>query len=140
VAEGVFLHLARAKGLAARFEVDSAGTGGWHSGERPDPRSLALAERKGIHLPSRARQVTTTDLSRYDWLLAMDRQNRGDLLALGAAESRTRLLLSFDPAASTLEVPDPYYGGPDGFERMYDLILPACQGLLDHLTDSGDDR
>lgn len=133
LAEGVFVHLINARRVAHRYVVDSAGTGGWHAGELPDRRSLDVAKRNGIQLPSRARQVTRADLGRFDWFICMDEDNRENVLALGAPEQRVRLLLDFDPGAQLREVPDPYYGGEDGFELVYRLVSSACAALLDHL-------
>ncbi|MDZ4830076.1 MAG: low molecular weight protein-tyrosine-phosphatase [Phycisphaerae bacterium] len=134
VAEGVFLHLSRARGVADLFEVDSAGTGGWHAGEPPDRRSSQVAAVRGVHLPSVARQVVAADFARFDRLIVMDRTNERDLLHMGAPRSKVQLLLSFDPASRAEEVLDPYYGGRDGFESMYTLIDGACRGLLDAIV------
>ncbi|MBL9120668.1 MAG: low molecular weight phosphotyrosine protein phosphatase [Phycisphaerae bacterium] len=140
VAEGVFIHRARERGVLDRFEVDSAGTGGWHAGERPDRRSLAVAAKHGIELPSRARQVTQDDFIRFDRLIVMDRENHSDLLDRGAPKSKLEFLLAYHPEPAILprgiEVPDPYYGGPEGFDDMYSMIDAACVGLLDELLRS----
>jgi protein-tyrosine phosphatase len=137
VAEGVFLHRARQRGVADRFLVDSAGTGGWHAGERPDKRSLAVATKHGVELPGVARQVTSRDFTTFDRVIVMDRANHSDLLDHGAPKSKLAFLLSYHPEPSSLprgiEVPDPYYGGPDGFDAMYAMIDAACLGLLDDL-------
>lgn len=127
-------HLAAEAGLPV--EVDSAGTAGYHIGDRPDPRALEAAARRGIHLPSRARQFHRDDFARFDLILAMDRSNLADLRRSAPgpdAESRLHLLRQFDPTAEHDEVPDPYYGGPDGFDLVVDLVDAACRGLLDHL-------
>ncbi len=133
VAEGIFLHLARERGVASRFEVESAGTGAWHVGHPPDRRSIEVARRHGVALPSTARQVCPDDFVRFDHLIVMDRQNEADLREMGAPMEKACLLLSFHPGPPFLEVPDPYYGGPDGFEQMFDLLHRSCLGLLDHL-------
>ena len=138
IAEGVFLHLARERGVAERYRVDSCGTGGWHAGERPDPRSLAVAEKNGVELPGLARKYAPETDNAFDWIIPMDVSNRDDLLASGAPRERTRLLRSFDPelagrADHTIEVPDPYYGGPSGFDEVYAMVLRACAGMLDEL-------
>jgi len=138
LAEGVFLHMAQSRGVLERFEVDSAGTGGWHAGNPPDPRALEVANRNGVKLVSRARQVRAPDdFDRFRWVIVMDLDNRARLLAIGAPEEHVRLLRSFDPALahlahddSRLEVPDPYYGGPEGFDRVYEMVTAACGGLL----------
>lgn len=137
LAEGVFLHQASEAGLAHRFHVDSAGTGAWHVGERPDERSVQVAARHGIALPGLARQVTAEDLRTFDVVVAMDRENLAALERMAAASggtARLHLLREFDPEADGDDVPDPYYGGPDGFEEVYAMIRDACAGLLDTLA------
>ncbi len=136
-AEGVMRHLLVAEGLAEAVELDSAGTGDWHVGHAPDHRSAGAATSRGIELTGQARQVKPADFESYDLILAMDRSNHDDLIALAPdeeARERIRLLREYDPdavAAGELEVPDPYYGGEDGFEDVLDLVTRACQGLLD---------
>ena len=132
-AEAVFLKRIDERGVAHLFDVDSAGTGGWHAGERADPRSRAEGERRGYELVTRARQVVDADFERFDLIICMDRDNHSTLLDRGAPESRTRLLLDWHPEGQVEEVPDPYYGGIDGFAHMYDLIEAACDRLLDEL-------
>jgi protein-tyrosine phosphatase len=136
-AEGVMRHLLVEEGLAEAVEIDSAGTGDWHVGHEPDHRSAGAAAGRGIELTGQARQVAHADFESYDLILAMDRSNHDDLLALAPdedARERVRLLREYDPeavAADEFEVPDPYYGGDDGFEDVLDLVTRACQGLLD---------
>ncbi|RMH28973.1 MAG: low molecular weight phosphotyrosine protein phosphatase [Planctomycetota bacterium] len=140
IAEGVFLHLARERGVEGRFLVDSCGTGGWHVGEPPDPRARAAAERHGVRLVSRARRLDPgADFARFDWLIPMDRQNKKDLLAEGAPADRVRLLRAFDPALAgaperELDVPDPYWDEADGFDTVFGMIRAACGGMLDELS------
>ncbi len=136
LAEGVFLHLLRERGLEDRFTVDSAGTGGWHVGNPPDPRSLAVARKYGIDLPSRARQIHSGDWEKFDLIIVMDNDNLSDCLDAGAPKAKIRHLRSFDSKlnGSNLPVPDPYYGGEDGFETVYQMVHAACSGLLDDLT------
>jgi protein-tyrosine phosphatase len=135
VAEGVFIHRARERNALDRFVVDSAGTGGWHAGERPDRRSLEIAARHGVELPGKARQVEPADFARFDRLIVMDRANHSDLLDRGAPKSKLEFLLAYHPEPAILprgiEVPDPYYGGPEGFALMYDMIDRACIAMLD---------
>jgi low molecular weight protein-tyrosine phosphatase len=137
-AEGVMRRLIDDAGLED-VEVESAGTGGWHAGEPPDERATAAAARRGVTLAGAARQVTAADFRRFDLLIALDRANLRELLALAPDEDaaeKVRLLREFDPAsdgAADLDVPDPYYGGPDGFEDVLDLVEAACRGLLDEL-------
>ncbi len=138
-AEGVMRRLVREAGLEDEIEVESAGTGDWHLGEPPDARATAAAGGRGIVLEGAARQVTRDDLRAFDLVLAADRDNRAALLALAggdpAARERIRMLREFDPQAAArgdLDVPDPYFGGEDGFDHVLDLVEAACRGLLDH--------
>jgi len=141
-AEGVFLHLLGREGLDDAFVVDSAGTGGWHVGKPPDPRMQAAARRRGIHLPSRARQIELDDLLTFDHILTMDDENLAAVRALarrtaGATSSaRIAPLGSHCRRLAFREVPDPYYGGEEGFERVLDLLEDACTGLLEDLRPS----
>jgi len=138
-AEGVMRGLLRAAGLERVVAIDSAGTGGWHAGDPPDSRAVAAARSRDVVVDGAARQVTDKDFERYDLLLAMDRENERDLLARAPdaqARAKVRLLREFDPAsvaAGDLDVPDPYYGGPHGFDRVLDLVEAACRGLLDEV-------
>lgn len=126
--------LVRREGLQESITLDSAGTGGWHIGESPDARASATARARGIVLEGAARQVRASDFEDFSLLLAMDRSNLRDLQRLAPDEeaaARVRLLREFDPAPSSdLDVPDPYYGGPGGFEEVLDLVQAACAGLL----------
>ena len=137
MADVVFRGLADAAGLGTRVASTSAGTGDWHVGHAPDHRSAGAAAGRGIELTGAARQVAPADFESFDLILAMDRSNHDDLLALAPhddARERVRLLREYDPeavAAGEFEVPDPYYGGDDGFEDVLDLVMRACQGLLD---------
>ena len=135
LAEGIFIHRATERGVIDRFRVDSAGTGGWHAGNRPDPRSIAVAAKHGVHLPGRARKlIGDQDGDAFEFILAMDRQNAIDAVDVGIPVGRVRLMRSFDPAAEPdAEVPDPYYGGDGGFDEVYAMLVRACDGLLDHL-------
>lgn len=138
LAEGVFLHLLRERGLADRFTVDSAGTGAWHAGNRPDARALAVATRSGIELPSIARQIRSDDWENFDLIIVMDPDNLADCLDAGAPAEKLHLLRTFDPAinGANLPVPDPYYGGDDGFDEVLEMVTAACAGLIDALTES----
>jgi protein-tyrosine phosphatase len=135
-AEGVMRKLVREAGLDDELTLDSAGTGGWHVGSAPDARASAAARARGVDLEGTARQVARADFERFDLILAMDRSNLRDLKELApdeAARQRVRLLREFDPASaggSDLDVPDPYYGGPGGFDEVLDLVQAACAGLL----------
>lgn len=136
-AEGAFKHLVARHGLAAEIESDSAGTHDYHIGEPPDQRSQAAALRRGYDLSVlRARQVTADDFAAFDHVLAMDEVNLDALQRLCPAQYRDRvkLFLEFAPQAGRLDVPDPYYGGAQGFEEVLDLVEFAAQGLLDHIA------
>jgi protein-tyrosine phosphatase len=135
-AEGVFRKMARERAPQLRLEIDSAGTHDYHVGEAPDPRAIAAAARRGVNLqPLRARLVEDEDFGRFDLLVAMDRLNREILLDRSpeAYRDRVRLMMEFAPAREIEDVPDPYYGGAVGFERVLDLVEEAAIGLLDEL-------
>ncbi|HWI21352.1 MAG TPA: low molecular weight protein-tyrosine-phosphatase [Baekduia sp.] len=138
-AEGVFRKLLEERGLSEEIEVDSAGTGDWHAGAAPDPRSTEAAARRGITLQGAARQVKFEDFYIYDLLVAMDRDNVHELLALapdGDLAEKVVLLREYDPASADsddLDVPDPYYGGPNGFDDVLDLVDAGARGLLQAL-------
>ena len=136
-AEGVFKRLVNDAGLDAEIESDSAGTHDYHIGDPPDARSQAAAGRRGYDLSAlRARQVAHDDFASFDYVLAMDETNLTALLSLCPAHYRERvkLFLEFVPEAGHREVPDPYYGGAQGFEEVLDLVELAAQGLLDHIA------
>ncbi len=137
-AEGVFRHLVEQHELSNRIEIDSAGTAAYHVGEAADARAREAARRRGYALDGRARQFSKGDLSRFDLVLAMDEDNRRALSKLAATEaerSKIRLLRAFDPTAlRNAEVPDPYYGGPAGFDEVIDICERSCRGLLEHLV------
>lgn len=141
-AEGVMRHLVEEEGIVDSLELDSAGTGGWHVGDPPDARSREAARRRGIVVAGAARQVRRSDHTDFDLILAMDRANLRDLRA-GAppdATAEIRLLREYDEnsvGGGDLDVPDPYYGGPDGFDDVLDLVDAACRGLLDDLRERG---
>jgi len=132
-AAGVMQRLVSDAGLADRIEIESAGTAGYHVGEPADARSRAAARARGVELEGRAQQFLAEDFDRFDYVLAADRGNLRDLERLAGTEHRGKLSLlrSFDPEAAALaEVPDPYYGGPRGFEEVLDVCERACAGLL----------
>jgi low molecular weight protein-tyrosine phosphatase len=132
--EGVMRRLVAERGLDGEVAVDSAGTGDYHLGELADPRMRAAAAERGYELTHRARQVEPDDLDRFDLVLAMDRSNLRDLRRLaGDRTDHVRLLSDFLPHGSLADVPDPYYGGAQGFESVLDLVEEACPRVLDHL-------
>jgi protein-tyrosine phosphatase len=135
-AEAVFRRLVREAGLADRISADSAGTHGYHVGEPPDPRTQAAASVRGYDLSGlRARRVGREDFHRFDLVLAMDRDHHAILarLAPPSAGHKVRLLMEFARHSRADEVPDPYYGGPDSFELVLNLVEDAAAGLLEHL-------
>ncbi|MHC6224702.1 low molecular weight protein-tyrosine-phosphatase [Pseudomonas sp. X10] len=134
-AEGVLRHQLQAAGLASRVHVASAGTGDWHVGKAPDKRTSRAALLRGYDLSQqRAQQVSAAHFDEYDLILAMDKSNLGHLQALRPQAARAELDLFLRRYRSALEeVPDPYYGGEQGFEQVLDLIEVACQGLVDEL-------
>ena len=137
-AEGVFRHLVHQHNLQDRIITDSAGTHAYHVGEAPDRRALATAQQRGIDLSDlRARRVIAKDFQKFEYVLAMDRDNYANLDALCPADMKERLFmfLDFAPAANEREVPDPYYGGPKGFEVVFDLVEQASLGLLQDIKD-----
>jgi protein-tyrosine phosphatase len=141
-AEGVMRALVEREEVDG-IELESAGTGSWHVGSPPDQRAAAVARGRGMPLNGAARQVAPEDFEEFDLLLAMDGENRRELLRLAPGEperAKVRLLREFDPASRgrsregslerDLDVPDPYYGAPGGFEEVFDLVQAACEGLL----------
>ncbi|MYM62696.1 low molecular weight protein-tyrosine-phosphatase [Pseudomaricurvus sp. HS19] len=137
-AHGVFEALVKTEGLSHRIEVDSAATSDWHIGKAPDPRSVAMAKERGVDLSAqRARQVSAEDFHRFDYILAMDAQNLRDLQRIQPAGSRAHLslFLAFDRDGGEQEVPDPYYGGKEGFAKVVDLVERASHALLQHINE-----
>ena len=135
-AHGVFRELVRREGLEERIEIDSAGTHAYHVGNPPDQRAQETARSRGIDLSDlRARQVEPGDFRRYDYILAMDEENHAILeeLCPPGYEDRVRLFLDFAPGLGVSEVPDPYYGGAQGFEYVFDLVEAASHGLLEDI-------
>jgi protein-tyrosine phosphatase len=133
MAEGVFRRVIEEDGVAHLFEIDSAGLGDWHVGQAPDTRAQSAARRRGIDISGQsARQVTHEDYGRFDLLLAMDRSNYQELIELAPMEARHKIrrFLDFAPHLGTQDVPDPFYGGREGFDRALDLIEAAARGLL----------
>lgn len=132
-AEGVFRHFVQQSSSQHLIEADSAGTHGYHIGDPPDERAQAAAMRRGYDLSMlRARQVTSEDFQAFDYVLAMDNENLRALQRIcpPQAQRKPLLFLSFSSTRTVIEVPDPYYGGPQGFERVLDLVEDAAQGLL----------
>lgn len=136
-AEGVMQHLVEAADLTEHVELDSAGTGAYHVGERPDRRSAAAARQRGIELRGRARQFEVSDFDEFDHVVAMDQANFRDLAGLcrsHADRAKLSLLRDYDPESPKgSSVPDPYYGGPGGFDEVLDICEAGCRHLLARL-------
>ena len=131
--------LVREQGRDGEIVLDSAGTGNWHLGDPPDARATEAAARRGVTLEGASRQIRPSDFEDFDLILAMDRENLRDLQAMAPDEeavAKVRLLRSYDPdsADGDFDVPDPYYGGPRGFEEVLDLVEDGCERLLDDLA------
>lgn len=134
LAEGVFRAEVARRGLDGQLRIDSAGTGGWHVGESPDPRSVAVARDHGVDISAQqARRLSAEDFERFDWIVAMDRDNLRTARGRQPAGARARLVQFMDyvPQAPGSDVPDPYYGGPNGFKHVYDLLAAGVGPLLD---------
>jgi protein-tyrosine phosphatase len=139
-AENIMTHLLDQRGLSSQIRCDSAGTSSYHIGSPPDRRMTAAALQRGIAMRGQARQFKRTDFEQFDLILAMDDENYEDILALdraGAYRHKVKRMCEFCQSYRDREVPDPYYGGQDGFTYVIDLLLDACGGLLDHLTREG---
>ena len=138
LAESVFRHLARERGVERRFEIDSAGTSGWHVGDPPDARSVATARARGVEVCGASRKLVADDLRRFDYVIAMDRENLANITRLQTASgggARVHLLREWDPEPGQPDVPDPYYGGERGFEEVHDIVKRSCAALLDDLLE-----
>jgi protein-tyrosine phosphatase len=135
LAAAVFTHLAKAEGLERRFQVDSAGTHGWHEGEPADPRARRVAGRHGIPIESVARPVKTVDFENFDLILAMDRGHLQELRSRCPTihRDKLRLMRRFDTPGGDVDVPDPYYGDMDAFEEVFAILRRCCLNLLDEL-------
>lgn len=133
LAEVVVRGVAAQRGLD-HYHFESAGTGDWHVGGPADPRSAAKAKEKGLDLSRhRAQQVTARNCQQWDWLVAMDSDNRANLLRMGVPESRILMMRQFENPVNIPDVPDPYYGGAHGFEDAYRMLVANAEALLDYL-------
>jgi protein-tyrosine phosphatase len=128
-AECFFRDAIEKRGQCGDFAMDSAGTGGWHVGAKPDRRMRAAAKKQGLEITGSARQITTDDFSAFDWIFCMDQDNLHDVLAMGANPEKTKMLLPYIGHEAMREVPDPYYGGQDGFDNVVSLIHEATSKL-----------
>lgn len=132
-------HLIQEAGLEDKIVCDSAGTSGYHIGAAPDRRMNAAANKRGIELQGKSRKLKPGDLQQFDLILAMDRENYQDILYLdreGKYEAKVRLMCDFATKKTDQEVPDPYYGGQDGFNYVIDLLFDGCAGLLNYVVNS----
>ena len=132
-AEGVMRALIEAEGLAEHVAIRSAGTGGWHAGNLPDQRMRSAAQNRGYDLSSRARQVSENDLRDYDLVLVMDEQNLRETRSFDREARFAQKIRLFCSDHDAREVPDPYYGGEQGFEHVLDLLEDGCRGVLAHI-------
>ncbi|MFD0985838.1 low molecular weight protein-tyrosine-phosphatase [Methyloligella solikamskensis] len=140
MAEGVFRRVIAEAGVADRFEIDSAGLGDWHVGQAPDTRAQSAAKGRDMDISGQAaRQVVLEDFDRFDLLLAMDRNNLAELKALApeGTEGKIRQFLDYAPHLEAIDVPDPFFGGDEGFDHALDLIEAASEGLLESLIGDG---
>jgi len=140
-AEGVLRAAVERRGLAERIRVESAGTHDYHVGEAPDPRSMKHAKRRGYDLSAlRASQVKPWDFERFDYILAMDSGHLRILRSLAPAKARAKLGLFLEPSArwKDEDVPDPYYGGPEGFEQVLDMVEEAAERWVDRIEEEMD--
>ncbi|KAF5177314.1 Low molecular weight protein-tyrosine-phosphatase [Thalictrum thalictroides] len=144
-AEGVFTDLVNKRGLQSNFKIDSAGTIGYHEGNPADSRMRAASKKRGIEITSISRPIRPSDFRDFDLILAMDRQNKEDILGAlerwkfketlpDDAHKKVKLMCSYCKKHSESEVPDPYYGGPQGFEKVLDLLEDACESLLNSIV------
>lgn len=143
-AEGVFTDLVKKRGFDSKFRIDSAGTIGYHEGNEADPRMRSASKRRGIQITSISRPIKPSDFVEFDLILAMDKQNREDILEAFSrwkfrdplpedAHKKVKLMCSYCKKHDETEVPDPYYGGPQGFEKVLDMLEDACESLLDSI-------
>lgn len=137
-AEGIFQHLVNERGLQPWFDIESAGTSAYHIGERANSKSREVANRYGIDLLSRARRFEPEDLEEFDLILAMDHENLRNLKSYdttGRYNDKIRLIREFDPQPENQAVPDPYYGGMDGFQNVFEVLKRSCEALLNELEE-----
>lgn len=142
LAEGVFRHLVEERGLEEHFEISSSGTGQWHIGEQADTRMRETAQKYGLSIERhRASQFAADEAKDYDHILVMDRSNHNNVLHLdqsGIWGDRVELFRAFDPEPGDMEVPDPYYGGVRGFDKVYDIVRRTAEAFLEELIEEHD--
>lgn len=138
-AEGIFQHLVNERGYQEYFYIDSAGTSAYHIGEPANSKSREVAQKHGVELRSRARRFLSSDLVEFDLILAMDHENLDNIRQLNSTNQhrhKVKLMRDFDPDPGDGAVPDPYYGGMDGFQHVYDVVKRSCENLLDELENN----
>lgn len=137
LAEGIFRQRIKERGIEDHFVADSSGTAAYHIGEKPDERSLANAEKNGVIYTHRGRQVKRDDFHQFDYVFAMDNANHRDLQHLMPKEPKAKLMMmrDFDQEATGSNVPDPYYGGEDGFQKVFEILDDSVNNLIDHLLE-----
>jgi protein-tyrosine phosphatase len=138
LAEAVFRQQVRERGVEDLLEIDSAGTSGYHAGSPPDSRSARVAKARGVEITGVSRQLARDDLRRFDYVIAMDADNLreiGELRAAAGGTARVHRLREWDPQRDGADVPDPYYGGPRGFDDVHDIVERSCAALLDHILE-----
>ena len=136
LAEALFVQKVKEKGYESRIRVDSCGTGDWHIGDDPDPRTLDVCQRNGLPIDHKARQFVPEDFDQYDYVIAMDQSNIENIIQMAGArldEDRLLLMREFDNERSSKDVPDPYFGGKDGFDRVYSILDAATNNFLNYL-------
>lgn len=139
MAEGVFRHMVENEGLNDKITIDSAGTSRYHTGSLPDARMRQVAQQHGIELTHKARQLSFGDFYDFHYIVAMDSNNYEDILSEKPVNDDHRakivMMRSYDPAAESIDVPDPYYGGPEGFENVYQMLHRSCHNLLQEVKE-----
>ena len=136
MAESVFDGLVEKSGLSGKIETDSAGTSNYHIGESPDPRTLEIVAKYGLENNSRGRQLTEADFIQFDYIIVMDQSNLADskqLMTSDSSQAKIFLMRDFDDNPTKKDVPDPYWSGQDGFEKVYQILLRSCQNFLTYL-------
>jgi low molecular weight protein-tyrosine phosphatase len=140
LAEGILKHLVTERGYGEKIMIDSAGTANYHIGERPDPRTIENALKNGVELLSRARQFSEDDFDLFDYIIAMDKSNLYNIAYLENNESEKKYKIlkmrNFDNLAKNMDVPDPYYGGPNGFQDVFDILYRSNQNFLEYLIQT----
>ena len=139
LAEAIFKHKLKQKGIEDQFEVDSCGTANYHIGDSPDSRSVANARKNGVTINHVGRQLTAGDLDYFDLILAMDKSNLANIFRLQSEEAhiaKIRLMREFDPHQNGEEVPDPYYGGEQGFQQVFDILDRSAEALIEKLIST----